>query len=534
MVDLERESPGGVSVRPRAASPRWAVALCCLVGALALGLALYPLTLPDALSGVHPNPSGYDDGVYVGAAIRLIHGVLPYRDYLFLQPPGIVVLMSPAALVGQLVNTDVALVTARLLTALVTGANALLVALILRPRGRLAMIVGGGALALFPLSAAASAQDELEPYVILLLLLAVLVGLSRPRPSTRRLIVAGALAGFAVATKLPVVLPSALLSLSFAPDWRRARAVAKGALAGFVLPCLFFFGWAPRSALREVFLDQLTRHDAGAFSLGERLVMIFGIGGAGAAPGRAGAAVALSVLFAVVTGAAYLLNRSGLGRLEWYILAASLVVLGELLAAHEFYDHYAYLTAALLALLLGTVLSRVAEGIGRRRGQLNGARWRVIGAELLLGSASLVAVGFGLPHVLAFERGYVNNSFNPAKPIDAAIAPGLCVTSDQVSLTIVANRFVPSRRGCPAVIDAYGMFIANDLGHPPPGVPPPQSFVSQWYFDFVRSRAVVMRAPIDPYIAWNDALIDYFNLKYQLVSQTPGAAVYLHVPNRRA
>ena len=43
----------------------------------------------------------YDDGVYLGAAIRFVSGVLPYRDFVFVQPPGIVVLMSPVALLGR-------------------------------------------------------------------------------------------------------------------------------------------------------------------------------------------------------------------------------------------------------------------------------------------------------------------------------------------------------------------------------------------------------------------------------------------------
>ena len=39
----------------------------------------------------------YDDGVYYSAATALVHGQLPYRDFLLLQPPGIAVLLAPFA-----------------------------------------------------------------------------------------------------------------------------------------------------------------------------------------------------------------------------------------------------------------------------------------------------------------------------------------------------------------------------------------------------------------------------------------------------
>src|SRR5262252_5729568 len=60
---------------------------------LALGLRAYRMTRPGWLLSVHE----YDDGPYFGSAVSLVHGVLPYRDFIFVQPPGITLLMSPAA-----------------------------------------------------------------------------------------------------------------------------------------------------------------------------------------------------------------------------------------------------------------------------------------------------------------------------------------------------------------------------------------------------------------------------------------------------
>jgi hypothetical protein len=45
---------------------------------------------------------GNDDGVYLGSAIELVHGILPYKDFTYLHPPGMPLLLSPVAAVGEL------------------------------------------------------------------------------------------------------------------------------------------------------------------------------------------------------------------------------------------------------------------------------------------------------------------------------------------------------------------------------------------------------------------------------------------------
>ncbi len=59
---------------------------------LALALRLFLVTRPGFLTS---GTVEYDDGVYLGAAMRLLHGALPYKDYAFVQPPGIIV-VAPA------------------------------------------------------------------------------------------------------------------------------------------------------------------------------------------------------------------------------------------------------------------------------------------------------------------------------------------------------------------------------------------------------------------------------------------------------
>lgn len=57
----------------------------------------------------------YDDGVHFAVALNLLHGQIPYRDVLFLHPPGIALATSPFAAVAPLTGDARAFVLARYL-----------------------------------------------------------------------------------------------------------------------------------------------------------------------------------------------------------------------------------------------------------------------------------------------------------------------------------------------------------------------------------------------------------------------------------
>src|SRR5690242_6739338 len=135
-AELQRKPPLFEQLSPAMHTPRvWAVAIPGLIAAL---FGAYVLTFPYGLDGIHGaavNGDGYDDGVYLGSAIRLLHGHLPYRDFLFLHPPGITLLMSPVASLAGVFGTPAALAVARIVTVLVSAGNASLAALAMRHRG---------------------------------------------------------------------------------------------------------------------------------------------------------------------------------------------------------------------------------------------------------------------------------------------------------------------------------------------------------------------------------------------------------------
>jgi hypothetical protein len=132
------------------------------------------------------------------AAIRLTQGVLPYRDFAFVQPPGILLLMTPAAVVAKVAGTTAAMSFARLLTVLASTACVPLAGNLVRHRGTLVTAVTCGILAVYPADIAAAHTLLLEPWMNLFCLIAASAAFSNgmlARPA--RLAWAGAALGVA-------------------------------------------------------------------------------------------------------------------------------------------------------------------------------------------------------------------------------------------------------------------------------------------------------------------------------------------------
>jgi alpha-1,2-mannosyltransferase len=175
---------------------------------LSLGLRLFMLSRPLFLTGV----TEYDDGVYLGGAIRLISGSVPYHEYAFVQPPGILLLMAPVALIAKVSTATHAMAAARLLTVLASAACVPLVRHLVRYRGVFVTLVSCGILAVYPDDITTAHTLILEPWMNLLLLGGVCAAFRRGRlTSPQRLFWAGVAIGFAGAVKYWAALPALAL-----------------------------------------------------------------------------------------------------------------------------------------------------------------------------------------------------------------------------------------------------------------------------------------------------------------------------------
>jgi hypothetical protein len=509
--------------------PRWVrgpVAAALPGAVLAWVVAAAALTPAHALRGVHSfTGTGYDDGVYLGASVRLLHGALPWLDHDLLHPPGIVWLGLPFAALGELTDASTGLAAARVATALVAGLNVLLAGAVVRSRGRLAVFVTATTFALMPTSYAATQTFLLEPYLVLFSLagLALLTKDGEP-VSGRRLVLAGAAIGVATAVKVFGVLVALGVLLALLPRWRAVRGWSLGVVLGFAVLTLPLAVAAPGRFLHDVVLVQLRRDvDQGA-DLRDRLPVVLGLedlpGGpaVGWAPWLLGGFVALVALGVVLDA-----RRDRLTRLHVVTAVTAAVALAAMLQPRQFFDHYAYFLVALLALPAGLAVAAVYDELVDRT---DTRRWPavVVVAALLLGAA------WSLPGTTGRARDYTAASADPGPLVRSLVPRGSCVATDLITTLLVADR-LDGPRACDVPLDPYGLWFAdNDFTSPHTAAAYRPEFVARWRRWLDEADYAVLSVPYSNFVPWTPELRAWFDAHYVLVGSEPATYVYLRLP----
>jgi alpha-1,2-mannosyltransferase len=506
---------------------RWPVVVSLAVAGLALAACVDQLAQAHALLG----GDEYDDGVYLGAALRLVNGAAPYRDFTFLHPPGIIVLLSPLAALARWTGTRAFTGEARVLTTLVASANAGLLAWLLRHRGTPAMLIAGGTLAVFPLAVAADHTVLLEPYLVLFCLLgatAMFVGDNLASP--KRLAWAGVAFGFAGAVKIWAIFPLAVALGCCVPVFRRGiRPLLFGAVAGFTLASWPFFLLAPTSFVRDTIVLQLERTSSpgGSVSAGGRLLNVTGLVGLPGIHATVHLAIIVAVIYSFVVACAYLVPPQP-SRLDWFALGSASATVAAVFLAADFGPHFSYFTAAFLALLLAVSIERLMRAAldwaaGRREtsiGRSLARGPRLVVVVVLLALATVFAEG----RLFIREQPWRVNFGDPGPPIARVIPKGACVVTDEPAFAIVADRFVADSSNCPSMVDSFGEWLAADPRHPPPSPGPyDPGLVSAWRSWFSRANYVILTSQFR--IPWTPDLRSWFASHFKLVS-LGGAQVY--------
>lgn len=493
---------------------------------VALVLRIYQLTRPGFLYGV----TEYDDGVYFGSALRLVHGALPYRDFVLVHPPGITLLLTPAALLSKAIGTAKGFAVARVATALAGAAAVPLAGLIVRRRGALATVLTCGLLAVFPAGINAAHTVLLEPWLVLFCLLGVLAAFEGDEVSRRRARLgwAGAALGFATALKLWAVLPGlALLIVVLAARRRGWIPFLVGGLVAFCLAVLPFAALSPRAFYRGVIIAQLSRVDATRVPGVDRLRSLSGIDFL-TSPSTGLAIAAALVLALIVVGgqiAAARHQRTFPPALESFALGSVVLVLAAFLWPADYYMHYAWFFAAFLALALGLSASRAMPAHP-------GGAAAVLGAAA---AAAVLVVGAVQLHQLARLR-----AGDPAPVAHRRIAAGACVLTDNPALTIVSDRFVAKTPGCSAIVDGIGTDYALSHGrNGVTGAGRTAALRALWLSAFEHARYVWISCPphafpgckTDRRIPWTHSILSYFRHHFR-PDRGPGSLLNLFV--RRA
>ena len=251
-------------------SPQRARLAIGLVVVGALVLRLIPLLLPGGPLAYVVN---YDEGTYFSASALLMRGVLPYRDFIFVHPPGLLVLLAPITSWARSGDVTAALAATRYLATLVGAANAALAgAVALRAFGPLAGVSAALLYATFPEAVREERGPFLEPVLNLACLAMAWVWLRAG--SRRQYFAAGLLGGLALSVKTwsAIWLVAALAAL---PRGRRLVAGAwflAGMAAALGLLVLPFALAAPRDFLAQVVGFHLVRGPQGVNDVLPRLV----------------------------------------------------------------------------------------------------------------------------------------------------------------------------------------------------------------------------------------------------------------------
>ena len=202
-------------------------------------------------------------------------------------------------------------------------------------------------------------------------------------------------------------------------------------------------------------------------------------------------------------GLGYTLPAGRPSPLEWYVLASCAGAVAAVLAYSAFFYHYADFVAPWLAMSVGCAAGTLCRALASRPGARR----------------SLIAVAGALVLGLAvFQARELSGLRAPDIYGDRGVIPaGSCVVSDEVSLTIAANRF-STRPGCPAVLDSLATTLVEDNGvSVQGGAKSSARAVAAWRWIFAHTEYVWLSNDSGRRIPWTNALTQWFDHHFKLL-----------------
>jgi alpha-1,2-mannosyltransferase len=499
------------------ASPHIAAAIALMPTVLAIFVIVHELTLHAALGGVTLEPAGTN----FASSVSLSTGQLLYNNYPnsfpLTQPPGMSVLLLPFAWVTHGGDASGAMAAARIFTAAVSIINVFLVGLTARRHGIASTFVAGVLFAVFPFAFYATSSYMLEPFLVLFCLLAFQAAFSQGEMVTGgRLILAGALVGFAISIKPWALIPAIVLLVCAAFNWRQALArVGAGILGGIAVPCVLFFLASPSSFLHDVVSAELGSGGSRSGTMSSRIAEILGLGAPIGVTRPNTLALAIGAILLILVLVAALGRASTSSIADWAILGTTVGLVVIALLPASLPVAYTYFLAAFGAIVvgntIGTILSMISSisvGTGDVSSTVAG------GVTILVVAAMIAVIAVAAPKEATFEHNYfAANGSNPSAAIDSVVPKGSCVISNDPEALVVANRFAELPAGCPVLPDPAG--IVKAAGSPAAGSRN-QTVVAQWEQAFTLAHFFV-EAPGSVQVPWSPALQAFFGKNYTLV-----------------
>ena len=455
----------------------------------------------------------YDDGAHYGSALLLLHGKLPYRDFVFLQPPGITLLLTPTAALGRLTTPFAGFVAARLITAMVAGVNAaLIVRLVSRSSSTSRGLLAGSLYALSVPSVVAGSTALIEPWLSLLMLLSLQQLLERGS-SERAGFYAGIFAGLAATIKVWAGVFALLLiiGLLFERRPKAARQVFGGCVGAGTVVLLPFLLLSPRSFLTDILTTQANRPAAGIQGITARWESVSGLSGL-----VHGSQLTLTIsvaLIALVTVSLFrAFHSSRLGRFLALQVAGALLIFS---LARPFYTHYGEYLVVFLA---------PCVALGAPSGyRLWFQKARSLSLGLILLPVLLVLLsGWVSIQAVELSQRAVQSSVDTAQ-LSLALGDAHCVVSDQMTLAILGN----ASTTC-AWLDPRGTALTMLKGRQPRDFYPRgfqklAPWQALWRQRLSHADAAILTSAPCRHLEWSPSLCAYVTSSFRFVS-TVGTA----------
>ncbi len=478
---------------------------------LALVLRFYQLSRPGYLLGVNE----YDDGPYFGSAVRLINGALPYRDFLIVQPPGITLLMLPAALLSKVTGTAWGMAVARILTSLAGAAAVALAGLLVRHRGVLATVIVCGISAVYPDSVQAAKTLLVEPWLVLFCLIGALAVFDRDHlaHSGRRIFWGGVAFGFGGAVEPWAIFPVIVMALLCLRWPRRLALYVTGVAAGFLIPVVPFAALAPSKFYQATIIAQIGgRADAARVAVWPRIQALTGLADLSHSTHLIDAVAAVLIAGFVLggLGLGLLLTRRLPPALDLFAVGSTVLVVAAFLWPTQFHYHFGAFLAPFLGMAIGLTASTLMPDPGSAPGgdwTLPAAvRWGAAGAAAL---AILIMAGYQY----GWERGQVAHlPLSVTARAQRLIPPGACLLADEMSFAVMTNRLTSDVPGCSLLLDSTGTNYALSHGRDPEtGAARYAKLDAVWTYAFDHAQYVWLSGLNKHRVAWTPQLTSYFN-----------------------
>ncbi len=390
----------------------------------------------------------FDESVYFAASSMLWRGLLPYRDFVFVHPPGSSVLLATVSWLSTLVDPAVGLAAARYACTLAGAVSTFLA-------GRLALKLWGPAAGLAAALAYGLSADivdrERGPFLDPLLnltclalatacLLPVAVGRER-----RRAWIAGALAGLAVAVKALGAVWAAAAVLSRAPGRWHARFILA---SGLTLAALFgpFFAASPSGFIRDVWWFQTTRVADGDMDRWFRLKDML--------PERRWGVVVLVLLGLAVALVRTVWTRGKDRTPERFVALAYVLSIAANLLARSYWTTYNAFLAPAEALLAGLGAGALV-GWGAALGREWGRR---------VAFAVVVLIPFhSLRETLKGVNYLIPDQARLSRYMREQVPPEAVVCSFDPGWLMMGGRLPPILEGAPVVVDSYALQLEEAM-----------------------------------------------------------------------